>query len=135
MNPWYRWIVFAGPLRLHINETYGVLMAQLKAGVMLIKLERNQTTEEQEKLTEVLNSFLPKHYRKNIATPPRSERFIGAIAALGADAVSTLGDPLKEAACTVISTFDLREDTSSLSKDVEDSLETQKETLATLHCV
>ena len=86
-----------------INETYGLLKTQLKDRMEMIKLEVKQATDEQDKLAEVMKSFLPKQYQKDVATLPRSKRFIGAIAALGAGAGLILGDPLKEAACTVVS--------------------------------
>ena len=105
-----------------IKETYGLLMTQLKDRVNLIKLEMNQATDEQEKLPDVMQSFLPKKYQKNVATLPRSRRFIGAIAALGGNGM-ILGYPLKEAACTAVSISTLSDDTSKLSKDVEDILQ------------
>ena len=69
-----------------INETYGLLMTQLKDRVNLIKLEVKQATDEQEKLAEVMKYFLPKQYQRDVATLPRSKRFIGAVAALAAGA-------------------------------------------------
>ena len=39
-----------------INETYGLIMTQLKDRVELIKLEVKQATDEQDKLTEVTKS-------------------------------------------------------------------------------
>ena len=118
-----------------INETYGLLMTQLKDRVELIKLEVKQATDEQGKLADVIKSFLPKQYQRNVATLPRSKRFIGAIAALAAGAGLILGDPLKETACTAVSIFNLCDDTSSLSQDVDQILKTQEETIATLQRV
>ena len=114
-----------------INETYVKLLTQLKDRVNLIKLEMNQATEELETLADVMQQFLPKKYQKNMATLPGSRRFIGAVAALGAGAGLILGDPLKEAACTAVPIFNLCDDTSSLSKDVEDTIKTQKEAIVT----
>ena len=65
-----------------INKTYGLIMTQLKDRVELIKREVKQATDEQHKLAEVMKSFLLKQYQKDVATLPRSKRFIGAIAAL-----------------------------------------------------
>ena len=118
-----------------INETYGLLMTQLKDRVELIKLEVKQATDEQDKLADVMKCFLPKQYQRDVAALPRSKRFIGAIAALAAGAGLILGDPLKEAACTVVSIFNLCDDTSSLSQDVDQILKTQEETIATLQRV
>ena len=47
-----------------INETYGLLMTQLKDRVELIKLEVKQATDEQDKLADVMKSFLPKQYQR-----------------------------------------------------------------------
>ena len=102
-----------------INETYGLLKTQLKDRVELIKLEVKQATDEQDKLADVMKSILPKQYQRDVATLPRSKRFIGARAALAAGAGLILGDPLKEAACTAVSIFSLCDDTSSLSQDVD----------------
>ena len=71
----------------------------------LIKLEVKQAADEQDKVADVMESLLPKQYERDAATLPRSKRFIGAIAVLGASAGLILGDPLKEAACTVVSIF------------------------------
>ena len=90
-------------------------MTKLKDRVELIKLEVKQATDEQDKLVEVMKSFLPKQYQKDVATLPRSKRFTGAIAVLGAGAGLILGDPLKEAACRPVSISNLRDNMSSLS--------------------
>ena len=103
--------------------------------VKLIKLEVKQATDEQDKLADVMKSFLPKHYQRDVATLPRSKRFIGAIAALTAGAGLILGDLLKQAACTAVSIFNLCDDTNSLSQDVDQILKTQEETIATLQRV
>ena len=118
-----------------INGTYGLLMTQLKDGVELIKLEVKQATDEQNKLADVMKSLLPKQYQRDVATLPRSKRFFGALAAPAAGAGLILGDPLKEAACTAVSIFNLCDDTSSLSQDVDQILKTQEETIATLQRV
>ena len=104
-----------------VNETYGLLLTQLKDRVNLINLEMNPATEEQEKLADLMKSFLPEPYQKVVATLPRSRRFLGAIAALGAGARLILAEPLEEAACTAVSDFNLCDDTSSLSKGVKNS--------------
>ena len=82
-----------------------------------------------------MKSFLPKQNQRDVATLPRSKRFVGAIAALAAGAGLILGDPLKEAACTAVSIFNLCDDTSNLSQDVDQILKTQEETIATLQRV
>ena len=110
-------------------------MTHLKDRVNLIKREKNQNTKGQEKVGGVMQSFPLKKYQKNVATLPRFGRFVGAKVFLGAGAGLILGDPLKEVACTADSILDLCVDTSSLSEDVEDIHQTQKETMATLQGV
>ena len=102
-----------------INETYGLLMTQLKDRVKLVKLEVKQATDEQYNLAHVKKSLLPKQYQGDVATVPRSKQFTGAIAALGVGAGLILGDLLKKAACTAISIYNLCDDTNSLSQDVD----------------
>ena len=70
-----------------------------------------------------------------MATLPRSKRFIGVTAALGAGAGLIQGDPLKEAACTVVSISNLCDNTSRLSKTVAHILQTQKETIVAMQHV
>ena len=70
-----------------------------------------------------------------MATLPCSRRVIGAIAALKAGAGLILRDRLKEAACTTVSNFKLGDDTSILTKEVEDIFQKQLETIATLQRV
>ena len=118
-----------------INETYGLLTTQLKDRVELIMLEVKQATDEQDKLADVMKSFLLKQYQREVSTLPRSKQFIAAIAALGAGAGLILGDPLKETACIAVAMFNLCDDTSSLSQEVDQILKTQEETLATLQRV
>ena len=118
-----------------ISETYGLLRTQLKDRVDLIKLDLKQATDEQDKLADVMKFFPSKQYQRDVATLPRSKRFIAAIAAVAAVAGLMLGDPLKEAACTAVLIFSLCDDTSSLSQDVDQILKTQEETIATLQRV
>ena len=73
-------------------------MTQLMDRVELIQLEVKQATDEQNEIAEIMKSFLPKQYQKDVARLPRSKRFIGAIAAVGASAGLIIGDPLKEVA-------------------------------------
>ena len=81
------------------------------------------------------NRFFRNSYQQDLATHPCSGRFIGAINAFGPGASLILGDPLKEAACTADSIFNLCDDTRSLSNGVEDIFQMQKERIATLQCV
>ena len=99
--------------------------------MQLIKIEVKQATDEQDMLAHVMKSFLPKQYQRDVRKLPRSKRFIGAIAALEAGAGLILGDPLREAACKVVSIFNLCDDTSGLPQDVDQILKTQEGTIVT----
>ena len=118
-----------------IKETYALLMTQSKNCVNVIKLETSQATEEREKLADVMQSFLSKQCQKNVATLPRSRRFIGATPDLGAGAGKILEDPSRKTARTAVSLSNKCDDTGSLSKDVDDILRTQKYLKATFQRV
>ena len=111
------------------------MITQLKDRVVLIKFEVKQLTDERDKLVDFMKSLLSNKYQKNVATLPCSRRVIGAIAALKAGAGLILRDRLKEAACTTVSNFKLGDDTSILTKEVEDIFQKQLETIATLQRV
>ena len=90
---------------------------------------------DQNDLSEITKSFLPQMYGTKEPSAPRTKRFIGAVAACGAGAGLILGDPIKDAACTALSIFNMCIDNSQLSRDVEAVMDTQKQTILTLQRV
>lgn len=115
-----------------INETYGLLLKQLNERIHLIKLELRSAQTDQAGLEEVTKSFLPPLRQRAEHDKPRKKRFVGAIAAIAAGAGLVLGDPIKDAACSAVSIFNLCDDNSELSRQVDDVLTTQEQTIETL---
>ena len=118
-----------------INETYSLVVQQLEERVNLVKKEMSASVKDQNGLSEITKSFLPQIYRTEEVSAPRKKRFVGAVAAIGAGAGLILGDPIKDAACTALSIFNMCSDNSQLSRDVEAVLDTQQKTILTLQRV
>ena len=78
---------------------------------------------------------MPQIHRTEEASVKRTRRFIGAVAAIGAGARLIVFDPFKDAACTALSIFNMCNDNSHLSRDVEATTDTQQQTILTLQRV
>ena len=83
-------------------------------------MELAAAQEEEVTLMEVAKSFIPPTPNKE-CEPKRQRRANGAIAAIAAGAGMILGEPVKEAACTALSIFNLCRNDDALSKDVDQS--------------
>ena len=118
-----------------INETHSLVVQQLEERANLVKKEMRASVKDQNGLSEITKSFLPQIYRTEEVSAPRKKRFVGAVAAIGAGAGLILGDPIKDAACTALSIFNMCSDNSQLSRDVEAVLDTQQKTILTLQRV
>ena len=93
------------------------------------------SVKDQNGLSEITKSFWPEIHRTEEASTKRTKRFIGAVAAIGAGAGLILGDPIKDAACTALSIFNMCDDNSKLSRDIEAAMRTQQQTISTLQRV
>ena len=118
-----------------INETYGLLLDQSAKQIKMIKTELKEAEVEESELKDITRSFLPRRHQQSVPPFERNRRFVGAVAALAAGAGLVLGDPVKDAACTALSIFNLCDDESALSKKVGLALQQQKDTLDTLQRV
>ena len=118
-----------------INETYDLLKQQLENRINMVKQEMSASVKDQNGLSEIAKSFLPQIHRTEEASIKRTIRFIGAVAAIGAGARLILGDPIKDAACTALSIFNMCDDNSQLSRDIETAMDTQQQTILTLQRV
>ena len=118
-----------------INETYDLLTQQLENRINMVKQEMSASVKDQNGLSEITKSFLPQIHRTEEASIKRHRRFIGAVAAIGAGAGLILGDPIKDAACTALSIFNMCDDNSQLSRDIEAAMDTQQQTILTLQRV
>ena len=93
------------------------------------------SVKNQNGLSEITKSFLPQIHRREEASVKRTRRFIGAVAAIGAGTGLILGDPIKDAACTALSIFNMCKNNSQLSRDIEAAMDTQQQTISTLQRV
>ena len=118
-----------------INETYDLLTQQLEIRVNMVKQEMSASIKDQNGLSEITKSFLPQIHRTEEASITRTRRFIGAVAAIGAGAGLILVDPIKDVACTALSIFNMCDDDSQLSRDIEAAMDTQQQTSLTLQRV
>ena len=77
---------------------------------------------------------MPQIHRTEEASIKRSRRFIGAVA-ISASAGLILGDPVKDAACTALSIFNMCNENSQLWRNNEAAMDTQHQTISTLQRV
>ena len=117
-----------------VNDTYDLLLQQLVTRVNFLQTELAAAQQEEDTLLEVVNSFIPPAVRQSddIARPRRA---IAAIAAIAAGAGMVLGEPIKDAACSALSIFNLCHTNEDLSRDVERIMSTQQEIVDTLQRV
>ena len=108
-----------------INETYDLLTQQLENRISMVKQEMSASVRDQNGLAEITKPFLPQIHRAEEASIKRTRRFSGAVAAFGAGAGLILGDPIKHAACTALSIFNMCNDNNQLSRDIEAAMDTQ----------
>ena len=102
-----------------INETYDLLVQQLKNRVNVVKLEMSASVKDQNSLSETTKSFFPQTQGTEEASVKQTRRFIGAVAAIGAGAGLILPDLIKDNACTALSVFNTCNNNSQLSWDFE----------------
>ena len=80
------------------------------------------------------SSFLPPSITPDHVTA-RSKRAVGVIAAATGAAGLDLGSPVKDAACSALSVFNLCTDTKDLEENVDHAMATQKQFQAVLERV
>ena len=117
-----------------VNDTYDLLLQQLVTRVNFLQTELAAAQQEEDTLLEVVNSFIPPAVRQSDDTA-RPRRAIAAIAAIAAGAGMVLGEPIKDAACSALSIFNLCHTNEDLSRDVERIMSTQQEIVDTLQRV
>ena len=117
------------------NETYALLLNQLETRVNFLQMELAAAKEEEATLLDVANSFIPPAMKRDNEFPNRQRRAIGAIAAIAAGAGIVLGEPMKEAACSALSIFNLCRNDDALSRDVDQIMSRQKDIVETLQRV
>ena len=116
-------------VKLCRTERMGTLYDQL-----FDQLEEKLSLIQKEILVEVASSFLPPSIKPDYGTA-RSKRAVGIIAAAAGAAGLVLGSPVKDAACSALSIFNLCTDTKDLEENVDHVMATQKQFQAVLERV
>ena len=117
-----------------MGTLYDQLFDQLEEKISLIQKEINDTHTDQNQLVEVASSFLPPSITPDHRTA-RSKRAVGIIAAAAGAIGLVLESPIKEAACSALSIFNLCRDTKDLEENVDHVMATQKQFQAALEKV
>ena len=117
-----------------MGTLYDQLFDQLEEELSLIQKEINAAHTDQNQLVEVASSFLPPSIKSDHGTA-RSKRAVGIIAAAAGAAGLVLGSPVKDAACSALSIFNLCTDTKDLGEKVDHVMATQKQFQAVLERV
>ena len=100
----------------------------------MIRKEINAAHTDQNQLVEVDSSFFPPSIKPDHGTA-RSKSAVGKIAAASGAAGLVLGSPVKDAACSALSVFNLCTDNKDLEENVDHVMATQKQFQAVLERV
>ena len=110
-----------------MEHLYDNLFNRLEEKLKILENEIHAAQTDQHNLvTMAASSFLPPSIHPHEA-PSRSKRAIGLIAAAARAAGLALGDPVKEAAWSALSIFNLCTDTADLQNDIDGILATQNQ--------
>ena len=112
---------------MKMGELYQTLFDQLDEKLSLLETEINAAQTDEQELLRVASSFLPSSVQPKQMTDSRGRRAIGLIAAAAGAAGLVLGDPVKDAACSALSIFNLCTDNKDLEKTVEQVMKTQRQ--------
>ena len=107
-----------------MGTLYDQLLDQLEEKLSSIQKEINAAQTDQNQLVEVASSFLPPSIKPDHGTA-RSKRAVGIIAVAAGAAGLVLGSPVKDAACSALSIFNLCTDTKDLQENVDHVMATQ----------
>ena len=109
-----------------MEHLYDNLFNRLEEKLKVLENEIHAAQTDQHNLVTMASSFLPPSIHPHDA-PSRGKRAIGLIAAAAGAAGLALGDPVKEAACSALSIFNLCTDTTDLQNDIDGILATQNQ--------
>ena len=109
-----------------MEHLYDNLFNRLEEKLRILENEIQAAQTDQHNLVTMASSFLPPSMHPHEA-PSRSKRAIGLIAAAAGAAGLALGDPVKEAACSALSIFNLCTDTTDLQNDIDGILATRNQ--------
>ena len=103
------------------GDVYELLFNIIDEQLTILDTEIGEADKDRNRLVEIATSFLPQQSMLAGNTGSRSRRAIGLVAAAGL----ILGDLVKDAACSVLSIFNLCSDNTELEADVKDMMKQQ----------
>ena len=109
-----------------MEQLYDSLFNRLSEKLKLLETKIHAAETDQQNLVTMASSFLPPSVHPH-GVPSRGKRAIGLIAAAAGAAGLALGAPVKEAACSALSIFNLCTDTTDLENDIDRVLATQNQ--------
>ena len=126
----------AGCNNLTFNESHIPVTQQTDNMYKYLKQEVNEAQIELNTLSDVAESFFPPESSPGTTRQKRSldgdephnrtRRLIGAVAALAAGTGFILGEPIKDAACSALSIFNLCDSTEEMERELDQVTEQQK---------
>ena len=118
------------------NESHIPVIQQMENMYNHLTTEINEAQSELHTLSDIAESFFPPveslgapRQRRSIdeeAPHNRTRRLIGAVAALAAGTGFILGEPIKDAACSALSIFNLCDSTEDLERELDQVTKQQK---------
>ena len=108
-----------------MEKIFALLFEELETKLQMIESEIHGAATDKNDLLEIAKSFLPKTVNQQHVDGYRSKRAIGLIAAAAGAAGLVLGNPVKEAACSALSIFNLCSDNKALEADVANVMKQQ----------
>ena len=102
----------------NVEQLYDNLFNRLEEKLKILENEIHAAQTDQHNLVTMASSFSPPSIPP-LDAPSRSKRAIGLIAAAARAAGLALADPVKKAACSALSIFNLRTDTTDLHNDID----------------
>ena len=101
-----------------MTELYHLLFDQLEEKLRLLEKEIQSVRDDESRLLDIASSFLPPRVDPDTHPGIRNRRAVGILMAAAAAAGLVLGDPVKNAACSVLSMFNLCTDNRILEDSV-----------------
>ena len=107
------------------ENAYELLFNRMDEQLKILDKEIAEAKADRHRLVEIATSFLPQQSMLAGNTGSRSPRAIGLIAAAAGAAGLILGDRVKDAACSALSSFSLCTDKTELEADFDNLLKQQ----------
>ena len=109
-----------------MTELYHLLFDQLEEKLRLLEKEVQSVRNDESRLLDIASSFLPPRVDPDTHPGTRNRRAVGILMAAAGAAGLVLGDPVKNAACSALSIFNLCTDNRELEDNVNRIMDQQR---------